>query len=46
MGITPTFNSYLVGPVIDAFGARFPGLHIVLEVMTQDPLEAKLETLL
>jgi len=43
LGITPTFTSYLVGPLIEAFGARHPGIKTVLEVMTQDRMEAELE---
>ena len=43
IGITPTFNSYFVGPVINAFGTRFPGIKTQLEVTTQDRLESELE---
>lgn len=43
IGVTPTFSSYFVGPVINAFGTRFPGIKTQLEVTTQDRLESELE---
>ncbi|HLZ67125.1 MAG TPA: transcriptional regulator CynR [Aliidongia sp.] len=43
LGITPTFTSYLVGPLMEAFGARHPGIRTMLQVMTQDGMETALE---
>jgi LysR family cyn operon transcriptional activator len=43
LGITPTFTSYLVGPLIESFGALYPGIKTALEATTQDRMEADLE---
>ncbi|CAI0925332.1 Cyn operon transcriptional activator [Serratia quinivorans] len=42
LAMTPTFSAYLVGPVIDAFYRRYPGISLSIQEMTQDRIEALL----
>lgn len=42
LAMTPTFTAYLVGPVIDAFYRRYPGVTLSIHEMTQDRIEALL----
>ncbi|CAI0774716.1 Cyn operon transcriptional activator [Serratia proteamaculans] len=42
LAMTPTFTAYLVGPVIDAFYRRYPGITLSIHEMTQDRIEALL----
>ncbi|GAK25760.1 transcriptional regulator CynR [Serratia liquefaciens] len=42
LAMTPTFTAYLVGPVIDAFYRRYPGVSVSIHEMTQDRIEALL----
>lgn len=42
LAMTPTFTAYLVGPVIDAFYRRYPGVSVSIHEMTQDRMEALL----
>ncbi|CAI0808867.1 transcriptional regulator CynR [Serratia quinivorans] len=40
LAMTPTFSAYLVGPVIDAFYRRYPGISLSIQEITQDRIEA------
>ncbi|WP_317205069.1 transcriptional regulator CynR [Janthinobacterium sp.] len=42
LAFTPTFSSYLVGPLVERFGASHPGLTLSVSEMTQDAMEAAL----
>lgn len=42
LAMTPTFSAYLVGPVIDAFYRRYPGISLSIQEITQDKIEALL----
>lgn len=42
LAMTPTFTAYLVGPVIDAFYQRHPGISLSIQELTQDRIEALL----
>ncbi|AZE47352.1 Cyn operon transcriptional activator [Pseudomonas chlororaphis] len=42
LGMTPTFITYLAGPLLTRFNQRYPGIALSLEEMTQDQLEAAL----
>lgn len=42
LAMTPTFTAYLVGPVIDDFYRRYPGVSVSIHEMTQDRIEALL----
>ena len=42
LAMTPTFTAYLVGPAIDAFYRRYPGITLSIEEMTQERIEALL----
>lgn len=42
LAITPTFTAYLVGPVVEAFHQRHPGITIDIRELTQDQVEAQL----
>jgi LysR family cyn operon transcriptional activator len=39
---TPTFTAYLVGPLLERFNARYPGITLTIDEMTQDRIEALL----
>jgi LysR family cyn operon transcriptional activator len=40
--MTPTFTTYLIGPLIDNFTKSFPGIQISVQEMTQDKIETSL----
>lgn len=42
LAFTPTFSAYLVGPLVERFGASHPGLSLSVSEMTQDRMEAAL----
>ncbi|MFF0744857.1 transcriptional regulator CynR [Streptomyces sp. NPDC004111] len=42
LGVTPTFTTYLVGPLTAELHARHPGVGLTLMEMTQDRIEAAL----
>ena len=42
LAMTPTFTAYLIGPLLARFYARYPGITVSLEEMTQDRLESAL----
>ncbi|MGF6752922.1 transcriptional regulator CynR [Paraburkholderia sp. GAS42] len=42
LAMTPTFTAYLIGPLIQQFNARYPGITLSVEEMTQDRIEALL----
>jgi len=42
LAITPTFTTYLIGPVIDQFYRLYPGISIDIREITQDRMEALL----
>lgn len=42
LAMTPTFTAYLIGPVIDVFYRRYPGVSVSIHEMTQDKIEAQL----
>ncbi|CVG12172.1 transcriptional regulator CynR [Serratia marcescens] len=42
LAMTPTFTAYLVGPAIDAFYRRYPGITLSIEEMAQERIEALL----
>ncbi|MDH0733644.1 transcriptional regulator CynR [Pseudomonas sichuanensis] len=39
LGVTPTFTSYLVGPLVEAFHSRYPNITLVLREIAQEALE-------
>lgn len=42
LAMTPTFTAYLVGPTIDAFYRRYPGITLSIEEMAQERIETLL----
>lgn len=42
IALTPNFTHYLIGPLMERFNARYPGITIQLREMTQDGIEAAL----
>ncbi len=42
LAMTPTFTAYLIGPLVEGFSARHPGIAISVQEMTQDRIEAAL----
>jgi LysR family transcriptional regulator, cyn operon transcriptional activator len=42
LAITPTFTAYLIGPLIQQFNARYPGITLTVDESTQDRIEALL----
>lgn len=42
LATTPTFAAYLVGPLMDRFTTRHPGIEVTIQEMTQDRIEAEL----
>ncbi|MCE4263517.1 transcriptional regulator CynR [Rhodococcus globerulus] len=42
LATTPTFAAYLVGPLMDRFTTRHPGIAVTVQEMTQDRIEAEL----
>lgn len=42
LAMTPTFTSYLIGPLVENFHSRYPGITLSVQEMTQDRLEASL----
>ncbi|RKP51218.1 transcriptional regulator CynR [Trinickia fusca] len=42
LAFTPTFSSYLVGPLVEHFSARYPGIVLSIRETTQDRMEAEL----
>jgi len=42
IAVTPTFTSYYIGPLVEAFHQRHPGITLTLREMSQDRMEALL----
>ncbi|MGW6054376.1 transcriptional regulator CynR [Streptomyces sp. NPDC055189] len=42
LGVTPTFTAYLVGPLLHALHARYPGLDLTVREATQERIGAAL----
>jgi LysR family cyn operon transcriptional activator len=42
IAMTPTFSTYLIGPLIETFSARYPGIVLNIQEMTQDRMEPAL----
>lgn len=42
LAMTPTFTAYLIGPLVERFSTRFPGITLSVREMTQDRIEAAL----
>ncbi|GJJ02525.1 transcriptional regulator [Duganella rhizosphaerae] len=42
LAMTPTFTAYLVGPVIERFNTRYPGIKIGIREMALDAIESAL----
>ncbi|MGC5703028.1 transcriptional regulator CynR [Pseudomonas sp. NFXW11] len=42
VALTPTFTSYLVGPLVEAFQARYPKIKLNLRELAQEQMEALL----
>jgi LysR family transcriptional regulator, cyn operon transcriptional activator len=42
IGLTPTFTSYVAGPLVEAFHERYPNVTLSLREMAQDRIEALL----
>lgn len=40
VAMTPTFTAYLIGPLIDEFGRRYPKLTLSIEEMPQERIES------
>ncbi|MDR3443652.1 MULTISPECIES: transcriptional regulator CynR [unclassified Dyella] len=39
LGVTPTFTAYLVGPLMEAFHGRYPGIALTVREMPQEQME-------
>ena len=39
VGVTPTFTSYLVGPLVEAFHGRYPNITLVVREIAQEAME-------
>ncbi|MBV6700356.1 transcriptional regulator CynR [Kitasatospora aureofaciens] len=42
LAVTPTFTAYLIGPLVEDFHARHPGITLDVREMTQDRIESEL----
>jgi len=42
LAMTPTFTAYLIGPLVERFNARYPGINLSVAEMNQDRIEALL----
>jgi LysR family cyn operon transcriptional activator len=42
LAMTPTFTAYLIGPLVERFGTRYPAITLSLQEMTQDRIEVAL----
>ncbi|MFJ4156625.1 transcriptional regulator CynR [Pseudomonas sp. NPDC089752] len=42
VAVTPTFTSYLIGPLVEAFHSRYPGIILNLREISQERMEALL----
>ena len=42
LAMTPTFTAYLIGPLVERFRTRYPGITLSLQEMTQDRIEVAL----
>jgi LysR family cyn operon transcriptional activator len=42
LAMTPTFTAYLIGPLVERFNTRYPGITLSVQEMTQDRIEAAL----
>ncbi|WP_427018934.1 transcriptional regulator CynR [Pseudarthrobacter sp. P1] len=42
LAMTPTFTAYLIGPLVERFSTRYPGITLSVREMTQDRIEAAL----
>lgn len=42
LAMTPTFTTYLIGPLVDRFFRQYPGITLNIREMTQDKMEALL----
>lgn len=43
VGVTPTFTAYFIGPLLASFYARYPGIALQLQEMSQESIESLLE---
>ena len=44
IAVTPTFTTYLVGPLVEAFYRRYPNITLDVRELAQEPLERQLLT--
>lgn len=42
LAMTPTLTAYLIGPLVERFSTRYPGITLSVQEMTQDRIEAAL----
>ena len=42
IAMTPTFTTYLIGPLMERFSTRYPGIVLKIREMTQDKMESSL----
>ena len=42
VAMTPTFTAYLVGPLVEAFNSRYPGITLTIQEMPQERMETLL----
>ncbi|WP_427131280.1 transcriptional regulator CynR [Pseudarthrobacter sp. S9] len=42
LAMTPTFTAYLIGPLVQRFNSRHPGITLSIQEMTQDRIESEL----
>ncbi|HAG59331.1 MAG TPA: hypothetical protein DCL83_08420, partial [Arthrobacter bacterium] len=42
LAMTPTFTAYLIGPLVERFSTRYPGMTLSVQEMAQDRIEAAL----
>jgi LysR family cyn operon transcriptional activator len=39
VAMTPTFTAYLIGPLVETFNSRYPGITLTFQEITQDRME-------
>jgi LysR family cyn operon transcriptional activator len=44
LAMTPTFTAYLIGPLVDAFNSRYPGITLTIQEMSQERMEVLLNS--
>ncbi|STS63226.1 cyn operon transcriptional activator [Klebsiella aerogenes] len=42
IAMTPTFTTYMLGPLMEAYYRRYPGVKVLIQEMNQERMEAML----